>query len=183
MNINLTQSVKEIQSGKVIAYPTEAVYGLGCDPFNQQAFNDLLALKNRPISKGVILVAANIEQIKSLVKIENEVWTEQILASWQNKEQAITWVIPTTNKVPNWLTGGRNTLAVRITHHIQIKKLCNLLNSPIVSTSANLSQQLPIKTAEKCLQTFPNTPILEGKISGLKHTSQIWDAETIKQLR
>lgn len=181
--INIDQAVNNIQQGKVIAYPTEAVYGLGCNPFDEQAFNNLLTIKNRPIEKGVILIAANIEQIKHLVKLEDQSWTTTILNSWQQTHQAITWVIPITKLTPSWITGGRKTLAVRITHHKTIIELCNKLQSPLVSTSANLSQQVPAKTSKECLDIFPNIAILEGKTLGLTQPSQIWDALSLTRLR
>lgn len=183
MDINLTQAATEICSGGIIAYPTESIFGLGCSPFNEQAFNKLLTLKNREPSKGVIVIAASLEQIAPMIKIKNQPWEQQVIASWQNNLQAITWVLPATDKTPEWLTGGRKTLAVRITHHPEIIKLCNKIDSPIVSTSANISQQPPAKTREQCLKMFPKTAVLEGETLGQKQPSQIWDARSAKQLR
>ena len=57
----LNQAVTALKQGGILAYPTEAVWGLGCDPFNQQAVLKLLALKQRPMDKGLILIAANVE--------------------------------------------------------------------------------------------------------------------------
>lgn len=183
MNINLHQAVQEIQAGKIISYPTEAVYGLGCDPFNPQAFEKLLNLKQRCISKGVILIAANVEQLLPYVDLAEKPWEKEVLKSWQQKNKAITWVLPATENVPNWLTGGRNTLAVRVTHHPEVAELCILLNSPIVSTSANLSQKAPAKTQPESLNMFPDISILEGEVLGNAQPSQIWDAQTMQQLR
>ena len=183
MIISISQAVDALKIGKTIAYPTEAIYGLGCNPFDKQAVDNLLTIKNRSVAKGLIIVAANIEQIKYLVKLEEQNWSKKIIESWQDKNKAITWIVPTTNKAPNWLTGGRKTLAVRVTYHSVIKELCALLNSPIVSTSANLSKQEPATSQKQCLQMFPNIPILKGETLGLNQPSQIWDARTMQQLR
>jgi len=183
LNINITQAVDEIKAGKTIAYPTEAVYGLGCDPFNESAFNNLLTLKQRNLSKGVILIAANIAQLLPYVLLKNQPWEEKVQTSWQDNKQAITWILPATENVPIWLTGGRKTLAVRVTHHEIVKSLCEKLNIPIVSTSANLSQQAPALSAKECQTRFSKISVLEGKLLGLKHPSQIWNAITQQQLR
>lgn len=189
--ISVNRAVKVLNSGGVIAYPTEAVYGLGCDPFNEAAFSHLLALKCRPIEKGVILIASSIDQIKDLVKIENQLWTETVLKSWGLSsysdfnivDRPMTWVLPISDKVPTWITGGRDTLAVRITRHPAVVNLCEALKMPLVSTSANLTGDSPVKTAKECGDIFPNTLILEGEVSGLNSPSQIWDAVSLQRLR
>lgn len=179
----LNAAVVALQQGQVIAYPTEAVYGLGCDPFNEAAFNHLLDLKQRPIEKGVILIAANVAQISDLAVIFNQAWSNLVLKSWENADCPITWILPATDKVPVWITGGRKTVAVRVTHHPQVKALCCALNSPLVSTSANLSGEPPIKSATDCFLHFPEVSILEGSLSGLSEPSQIWDAQTQQRVR
>ncbi len=187
--INIEQAVEYIQQGEVIAYPTEAVFGLGCDPSNEQAFLKLLAIKQRPIEKGVILIASTVEQVLPWAKLLNENWTDTVLASWQATEQPIkgikpiTWILPAQPNTPKWLTGGRDTIAVRISQHSTVVQLCNALNSAVVSTSANLFQQPAITSAEVCQKIFPNIPILSGQTQGLSAPSQIWSAKTLKQIR
>lgn len=182
-NIHLEQAVDYIKAGEVIAYPTEGVYGLGCDPFNQRAFEKLLDLKQRPLEKGVILIAANVQQVKSLAEIFYQPWTQSVLNAWESALRPTTWILPATSVVPEWVTGGRDTVAIRVTHHPQVKALCEALDMPLVSTSANLSGQPPIKSREICHETFPDIPILEGSLSGLSEPSQIWDAQTMVRLR
>lgn len=181
--LTLNQAIIAIQQGEVIAYPTEAVYGLGCNPFDEKAFNRLLDLKQRPVEKGVILIAANVEQIADLALIFNQAWLNLVLESWQNAATPTTWVLPATDKVPSWITGGRSTVAVRVTHHPQVKALCEALGMPLVSSSANLTGQAPIKTAAECAQHFPGIGIMEGSLSGLSEPSQIWDAQSQQRLR
>lgn len=61
-------AARVVREGGVIAYPTEAVWGLGCDPWNEDAVYRLLALKARPVEKGLIVVAANIHQLDFLLE-------------------------------------------------------------------------------------------------------------------
>jgi len=172
-----------IVEGGVLAYPTEAVYGLGCDPLNEKAFQKLLQLKQRPLDKGVILIASSVGQIEPFVKLHNQPWTEKVLASWQVPNPPVTWVLPATDKVPEWITGGRKTVAVRITQHPDVTALCDQLRFPIVSTSANLSGEPPIMTEEACCKTFPALAIMQGHLMGEASPSQIWEAQTQKRLR
>lgn len=181
--INLSEATRLIQAGEVIAYPTEAVYGLGCDPFDEMAFNRLLDLKQRPIEKGVILIAANVAQIRDLALIFDQAWSDLVLKSWESAYSPTTWVLPATPKVPHWITGGRETVAIRVTHHPAVKALCEAFGGPIVSTSANLSGQPPIKTAADCAACFPEVALMQGQLSGLAEPSQIWDAQTQVRLR
>ncbi|MDX1795300.1 MAG: Sua5/YciO/YrdC/YwlC family protein [Hydrogenovibrio sp.] len=181
--ISLAQAVAKIRSGEVIAYPTEAVYGLGCDPFNHSAFERLLTLKQRPVEKGVILIAANLQQVLALAAIDDQPWTEVVVQSWADASQPVTWVLPATEKVPEWITGGRDTVAIRVTHHPIVKALCEQLGTALVSTSANLSGEPPIRSAQACDQSFAGIPILEGTLSGVESPSQIWDAQTLTRLR
>lgn len=181
--ISVAEAVEQILAGQVIAYPTEAVYGLGCDPFNKQAFEQLLQLKNRSLEKGVILIAASVAQLEGLVEIQNQPWTQAVLRSWQDTTQPMTWVLPARSKVPTWLTGGRTTLAVRVTHHPVAKALCEQLQMPLVSTSANMSGESPIRSAMDCANAFPSLAVVEGDLMGQAQPSQIWDAETMTRLR
>lgn len=180
---SLTQAADWINAGGVLAYPTEAVYGLGCNPFNPQAFERLLQLKQRPLEKGVILIAASVAQVTDLVKLTGEPWETRVRQSWAQPEPPTTWVLPATDKVPSWISGGRDTVAVRVTHHPQVKALCRLLGQPLVSTSANLSGQAPAKSVEQCQQDFPQVPVLEGALGEAQAPSQIWSAQTLQRLR
>lgn len=129
-----------LEQGGVIIYPTEAVYGLGCDPDNQQAVEQLLAIKQRPVEKGLILIADNYGQLLKYVddaKIPMDKRAD-IFSSWPG---AITWVMPAAKNTPKWLTGQFDTIAVRVTNHPTVKRLCQEYGKPLVSTSANLSGQ------------------------------------------
>ena len=111
------------RQGQLIAYPTEAVYGLGCDPDNESAVNNLLDLKKRPVEKGLILVAANYSQVVKYVA-DNHIPIERradVFSCWPGP---ITWLLPASASTPAWLTGGNDLIAVRISAHPVVRKLC-----------------------------------------------------------
>ena len=141
----MTTAVDIFNRGGVIAYPTEAVFGLGCDPDNQHAIEKLLKIKQRPIEKGLILLAGNIEQLLPYIdrKQISDSQFELILSRWPN---GITQVLPAHTSLSEHLTGKFNTIAVRVTNQPDVVTLCKEAGKPIVSTSANLSGQSPART-------------------------------------
>jgi len=137
--------------GGIIAYPTEAVFGLGCDPDDEKAVNKLLLLKRRSVDKGLILLAASYTQL--LPYLNNSAISQDkyvtILSRWPN---AITQVLPANNNISPLLCGVFNSIAVRITNHPDVVALCKLTNKAIVSTSANLAGQPPATTWQQVEQ-------------------------------
>lgn len=126
-----------IHQGQLIAYPTEAVYGLGCDPLNKRAVLDLLALKQRPIEKGLIIVASNFTQLLPFIVPDRQMLS-CMMATWPGP---VTWVVPARPWVPMYLRGQHYTLAVRVSAHPIIQQLCRCYGRAIVSTSANLNKK------------------------------------------
>ncbi|OCA55782.1 L-threonylcarbamoyladenylate synthase type 1 TsaC [Photorhabdus namnaonensis] len=167
-----------LKAEKVIAYPTEAVFGLGCDPDSEKAVNELLILKKRPWQKGLILIADNYEQLQPYLddKFLTEEQKETMFACWPGP---VTWVIPAKFSTSKWLTGQFTTLAVRVSDHPLVKQLCTFYGKPLVSTSANLNGLAPCKTVEEVRQQFGDKlPILNGNVGGRKNPSEIRDALT-----
>lgn len=178
---DIKKAVQLLNQGKVIAYPTEAVFGLGCDPFNEQAMNELLKLKQRPIEKGVILIAADIKQVQGLVEIEGQPWQSKVQAGWPGP---MTWVLPVKDAMPGWITGGRETLAVRVSSHPTVKALCEAYGGPIVSTSANLTGEEPAKSCQQIKAYFADQIFcLNADLGELAQPTQIWDARSKTRLR
>ena len=179
--ITISQAVGKLQAGEVIAYPTEAVDGLGCDPFDLQAVEKLFHVKQRPFEKGVILVAASVEQVVPYVELLNTDWEDEVLQTWPGP---VTWVLPAKEGVPDWITGGRKTVAIRVSDHPVIQAICNAYGQPIVSTSANVTSQPP---AVSCLeiQTIFKEEVscVDGALGGLHKPTQIREATTGRILR
>ena len=178
---NISLAVQALKAGEVIAYPTEAVYGLGCDPFNRHALEKLFHVKQRPIEKGVILVAASVEQVLPYIELMDTEWQERVLASWPGP---VTWVLPLKKALPEWITGGRNTVAIRVSDHPIVQALCAEFGSPIVSSSANLTGLLPARSCEEVKEMFGESLLcVQGSLGILKQPTQIRDAVTGQVLR
>ncbi len=135
---SIAQAVEILKKEEVIAYPTEAVFGVGCDPDSEVAVNRLLALKQRPVEKGLILIAANYEQLKPYIddSMLTPAQRETIFSAWPGP---VTFVFPAQPTTPRWLTGRFDSLAVRVTDHPLVVELCRAFGKPLVSTSANLT--------------------------------------------
>jgi L-threonylcarbamoyladenylate synthase len=133
-----------VAAGGVIAYPTEAVYGLGCDPLDARAVRRLLAVKARSETKGLILVAADWAQLEPYVLPLEPGRVAAIRATWPGP---VTWLLPARSDTPRWLTGSHATLAVRVTAHPLAAALCRRWGAALVSTSANRGDRRPARTA------------------------------------
>lgn len=134
-------AVSALAQGEVIAYPTESVYGYGCDPFNAAAVTRLLQLKQRPQHKGLILVAADMAQLAPLLHTLPPEQLARLEASWPGP---VTWLIPDPQgMIPSWIKGDFGSVAVRVSAHPLVQALCRCWGGPIVSTSANRSGQSP----------------------------------------
>ncbi|MGL6026575.1 MAG: L-threonylcarbamoyladenylate synthase [Vibrio sp.] len=181
---NLQQAVDALRSGGVIAYPTEGVFGLGCDPDNQTAMLRLLAIKQRPVEKGVILIAANYQQLQPYID-ETQLSAEQlaqVLASWP---APLTWVMPASRHTPSWVRGQFDTVAVRVSAHPLVQKLCVAFGKPLTSTSANLSGQPACVTQQQVIAQLGEhiNVVVEGKTGGRSGPSEIRDARSLQVLR
>lgn len=171
------------RAGETIAYPTEAVYGLGCDPDNQAAVMNLLDLKQRPIEKGLILIARTYSQLLPYVNdaaIPMDMRTE-IFSSWPGPN---TWLLPKSNKAGNWLTGGSELIAVRVSAHQGVQDLCMLFDKPMVSTSANRSGDPAAVTKAEVIKQFGKLVIVvDGPLGGATNPSRIRNGFTGKIIR
>lgn len=149
-----------VETGGVIAYPTEAVYGLGCDPANLWAVAHLLQLKGRDWRKGLILIAANRAQLDPWVSLDEPEW-QALEQQWPGPR---TWVVPARPGTPDWITGGRSEIAVRITAHPTVRSLCMACDSALVSTSANPDGRPPARSALMVRRYFADR--LDGIVAG-----------------
>jgi len=178
----INEAVQILQQGGVIAYPTEAVFGLGCDPDNHQAVEKLLAIKQRSRDKGLILIAADFQQLRPYLAEIDSSLKAKILTTWPGP---VTWLWPAKPAVSSLLRGAHETIAVRVTAHPIAAALCLTFGGPVVSTSANLSGQPPTRTAEEVRSQFGDQLdyVLDGEIGGLSRPSQIRDAVTGEIIR
>jgi L-threonylcarbamoyladenylate synthase len=171
-----------VSKGGVIAYPTEAVFGLGCDPNNLRAVETLLQVKKRSPDKGLILIASSFDQLRPFLGPHVEPTKEQ------STPAPITWIFEANRHTSELLTGDHDTLAVRVSAHPLVQALCSKLQHPLTSTSANLSGEAPCKyTHEIADQFLHHQPaigaVLDGPIGGQLNPTEIRDASSGKILR
>jgi len=170
-----------VARGGVIAYPTEAVYGIGCSPYCLPAVKRVLLLKGRKASKGFILIGSDISQFAALVDLDALKARPAILASWPGP---VTWVFPARPGVPEWLTGRHASLAIRVSNHPLVRQLCNKAGI-LVSTSANPSGCVPARTTQRVRAYFGVRLdyILPGSVGKLAGPTEIRDAVSGNILR
>ncbi|MBI5461504.1 MAG: Sua5/YciO/YrdC/YwlC family protein [Gammaproteobacteria bacterium] len=178
----LRQATRLLRAGAVIAYPTEAVYGLGCDPLNAQAVLRLLALKGRPIEAGLILIAADFNQVEPFLEPLTAALRRKVFATWPGP---VTWLLPARPDVPIWLRGRHDSLAVRITAHAGSIALCRAFGGPLISTSANPRGRAPARTPLQIRRYFGAAVdfLLPGPLGARVRPSEIRDARTGRVLR
>lgn len=137
MWMHLHTAARVIRQGGVVAYPTEGVYGLGCDPLNEDAVARLLEIKRRDPDQGLILLGADEEQLRPFMAV-NEAQLGRMRQTWPGP---VTWLVPASARVPALVRGRHSTVAVRVSGHPQARQLAALAGTPLVSTSANRSGQ------------------------------------------
>jgi len=180
----IAEAANVLNNAGVIAYPTEAVWGLGCDPFDAAAVARLLAIKQRPADKGLILIAGTLDQIDGLLDWQalSPPRREAVLATWPGPN---TWIVPTTTRVPRWITGAHDGVAVRISAHPTVIALCAAFDGPLVSTSANLAGEPPVHERDaldpRLLVQLDG--VTGGETGGLASPTPIRDARSGARLR
>ncbi|RVU83459.1 tRNA threonylcarbamoyladenosine biosynthesis protein RimN [Leucothrix sargassi] len=182
LTCDITAVAEQAKQGGVIAYPTEAVFGLGCLPDNPLALQRLLDIKRRPIEKGLILVAANFDQVRAYLSADIQPTKQQMTPD------NITWVYPVAEGISPLLRGNFDSIAVRISKHPLVQALCTELQSPITSTSANITGEPPCYSAQAVVEQFEDQPlapnaVLDGPTSGQLNPTEIRDAISGKTLR
>lgn len=182
--MNPDEAARALHAGAVIAYPTEAVWGLGCDPMDEAAVRRLLDIKQREVAKGLILVAADEAQLARFIDIDalDAAQRGEVRASWPGPH---TWIVPASSKAPRWITGTHDGIAVRVSAHPQVITLCRVFGGALVSTSANLTGQ-PAATCRDQLDGALLARIdgvCEGETGGRSAPSVIRDARSGAVLR
>ncbi|HEY9198139.1 MAG TPA: Sua5/YciO/YrdC/YwlC family protein [Gammaproteobacteria bacterium] len=178
----LRRAARLLHDGGVIAYPTEAVYGLGCDPLNAQAVMRLLKLKQRPVEAGLILIAADFAQVEPFLQPLTSTVRRKLFATWPGP---VTWLLPARPETPVWLRGRHATLAVRVTAHAGTAALCRSFGGALVSTSANPRGREPARSLLQVRRYFGDALdyLLPGPLGGRRQPSEIRDATTGRILR
>lgn len=180
--LNVTEAAERMRAGEVVAYPTEAIFGLGCDPANEKAVRKLLMLKNREPEQGLILIGANFDQFRPWIA---EVPAKQLERAMQTWPGAVTWLFPRAAEVPDFIAGNHPTLAIRVTDHPISRALSEAFGGPIVSTSANPHSAPPARSAGEVEDYFGSfiAGIVAGALGGRTQCSEIRDLASGRVLR
>lgn len=174
---------RTVLGGGVIAYPTEAVWGLGCDPWDQDAVMRLLELKQRPVAKGVILVASSVEQVRFLLDPLPESLRREAERHWPGP---VTCLLPDVHgQIPEWVRGRHGSIAVRVSDHPVVRALCEATGMPLVSTSCNPAGRQPARYIWQVRRYFADRVdwIVPGALGGNRKPSRIIDIVSGQQLR
>ena len=187
---DVDDAARVVADGGVVAYPTEAVFGLGCDPTNTAAVARLLKAKQRDRNKGLILVASKQTQLNAYMANVTAEQQQRLDKAWPGP---VTFIVPAADGVSAILTGARKTIAVRVSQHPIVVALCDACGSALVSTSANLSGHAPFRTEDEWLtasrtgtdrQLFEHIDLLLlGKVGTRDKPSDIIDLQTGQHLR
>lgn len=178
----VARAARIVRGGGVIAYPTEAVFGLGCLPCDRRAVTRILALKRRSWRKGLIVIGADLVQLERYAVLPPEPTRSEVLATWPG---ASTWVLEARRKAPRWVTGGRRSIAVRMTAHPLAAELCRAVGEALVSTSANVSRRPPHRRVLQLRRDLGRglDYVLAGPLGGLASPTAIRDGRSGRTLR
>ncbi|GAA3568349.1 L-threonylcarbamoyladenylate synthase [Marinobacter xestospongiae] len=174
---------RTVARGGVIAYPTEAVWGLGCDPWNREAVERILALKQRPWHKGLILVAGSLDQVAFLLQPLAPEIRQRALQHWPGP---VTCVVPDPlEQIPAWVRGRHHSIAIRVSAHPLVQALCQSTGMPLVSTSCNPAGRQPARHAWQVRRYFADRLdwLVPGALGESRQPSQIIDITTGRRLR
>lgn len=181
LNWHIKRAAAILHQGGIVAYPTEGVWGLGCDPHNSEAVTRLLALKQRSWQKGLILIAATYEQLTPFIVTPPAV-LKRVRATWPGP---VTWLLPAQNSTPQCLRGTHHTLAVRVTAHPVAAALCRRFGGAVVSTSANLAGRPAARSRLQVQRRFGDAVdyIVPGVAGDLMRPTEIRDGSSGAVLR
>lgn len=181
--MNLTEIVTQLKQDQVVAYPTEAVFGLGCNPNSRTAVEKLLALKQRPQEKGLILVAPDLHFLLPFID-ERQLMPQHWQRLQAEYDRPITWAVPAHTATPDFLSGRFRSIAVRLCRHPAVQLLCEQSGFALTSTSANLSGLPPCKTANDVRTQFGvHFPVLDMEVGKALNPSEIRDLLTDQLFR
>ena len=175
---SLGSVVKSLHSGEVIAYPTEGVWGLGCDPCSKEAISKLLKLKGRSEAKGLILIGSSLKQFSQFVEIDK--YKEKLLEKWPGPH---TWLVPPKEGISKLIIGDNENIALRLSSHKEVVELCEEFNGALISSSANKENSPTLGSAEQIQDVFPKIKVLRGNLGGLNQPSKIQDLITGQVIR
>ena len=181
-SLDIHSAIEWLKSGKILAHPTESIWGLGCDAFNKEAVQKIFQLKKRNPSKNFILLCNSQEFLyKYLINLSAE--DKNFLS--KNWPGPVTFLLKYNENLPEHLHTKNGKIAVRVSNHLPIKNLFEGYKNFMVSTSANFSGKKNINCPNEILKIFNNDNLAYyDELTGLQNKpSQIIDLETNEIIR
>ena len=177
----LQQAAQIIKRGGLVAFPTETVYGLGADGFNEEAAKKIYAAKGRPSDNPLILHIAEENQLKQIVKKIPEKAKKLMESFWPGP---LTIILEKKENVPYTTTGGLDTVAIRMPNHLGALSFLKAVQTPIAAPSANTSGRPSPTKAEHVLEDMKGKidMILDGGEVGIGIESTIIDMTSVPMI-
>jgi len=181
-SLDIASSIEWLSCGKILAHPTEGVWGLGCNALNKNSFTKIYNLKKRTQNKSFILLIPSIDSFKKYLKtlsIEDTVFLKKI---WPGHT---TILIEYNENLPSHLHNDSGKIALRVSNHLPTKQLIEGFDGFMISTSANISGQKNLLNPKQIMDTFDDTDLAyyDALLGNNKKPSTIIDLESKKVIR
>lgn len=177
MNTEITKALEVLKAGGIILYPTDTIWGIGCDATNSKAVEKIFKLKGRDAGKSVIVLLDNDNKIQSYVNDVPEIAYSLI----EYAENPLTIIYSNAKNLASNVVHEDGSIGIRIPNHAFCKKLIERFRKPIVSTSANLSGEKPPENfsaiSEEILNGVDYVINLEQSDTSVKKSSTIMKLE------
>lgn len=169
---SILMAARIVKRGGIVVYPTDTVYGLGCDPFNEEAVRRLFKVKRRS-DKALPVLALNLKNAERIARFSEEA-RKVAQRFWPG---GLTLVLPKKEALPSIVTVGLKSVAVRVPSHPVALKLIDLCGGLLIGTSANVSGNEPSATAQEAQKQLGGAvdTILDGGAATLMKPSTILD--------
>jgi L-threonylcarbamoyladenylate synthase len=181
----MDKAIEVLKNGGVILYPTDTIWGLGCDATNVEAINKIFDLKKRDKTKSMIILVESEKRLQDLVDVPEMAWEIMDMS-----EKPVTIVYDNPKGLPKELLADDGSIGIRLVKNDFCKKLISKLNKPLVSTSANFSgEKSPLKFSDVSNEIVQSVDYAveenREKVSQYSGSSviKVWDNSRIKVLR
>ena len=177
--------IETLKSGGTILYPTDTIWGIGCDATNVEAINKIFEIKKRDQNKSMIILVESEKRLQDLVEVPEMAWEIMELS-----EKPVTLIYDSPKGLPKEILAEDGSIGIRLVKDLYLKKIISKLNSPLVSTSANFSgEKSPMKFSDISKEIVSAVDFVaeenQDKISEFSGSSviRLWKDGRIKVLR
>ncbi len=181
----MEKALEILKNGGTILYPTDTIWGIGCDATNVEAIQKIFDIKNREKNKSMIILVESERRLQDLVEVPEMAW--QII---DLSEKPVTIVYENPKNLPKELLAEDGSIGIRLVKDDFCKKLIGKLNKPLVSTSANFSgEKSPLKFSDisQDLVNLVDYAVEENREKVSKYSGssviKIWNDGRVKVLR